>query len=372
MDAWFTDRTSLLSNPSFEEGTKLGDGISSTYVLGWTVATDADEAFSSAIVDGDEGKSARAFSPIDGNYVFNTFGGTPAKGFFCRQTLEALPAGYYELSATFASNDGNTVDLLFGDEKANSGTLTDRTQGRTVSLLTYWPGGDCTVGALSSTWFEADHFVLRQFDYTRDLTLSTSALDAASATYYSTLSLPYNSEVPEDVTLWYATAVNPSTIHLDPLAAGTVLAAATPVVVSVTGEGVYSFRRTSAEADILNPSDNLLLGTPSAPLAVSEKEAGCTYYVLARKSESVVFAKLKDSARVPQYKAYLKVSDEADAQLRFAFGHEADAISAPSAAGGAASVEAVFAPDGRPLVRPQRGLNILRLTDGSSRKLFIK
>lgn len=370
IDEWFTDRTSLLSNPSFEEGTKLGDGTSATYVLGWTVATDAAEAFSSAVVDGDEGAAIRAFTPIDGSYVFNTWGGSPANGYFCRQTLQSLPAGYYELTATFASNDGNTVDLLFGDEKVSSSSLTDRTKGSTVSLLAYWPGGDCTVGAVSSTWFEADNFVLRQYDNLRQLTFSTASLDTASATYFSTLSLPYNSVVPEGVTLWKATAVNPSTIHLESFDAGTVLAAGTPVVVSTKEACVSTFHRTSAEADITNPSDNLLLGTPSAPLAVSEKEAGYTYYVLARKSESVVFSKLKDSARVPQYKAYLKVSADADAQLRFSFG-DADAIETPSAVS-AASVEAVFAPDGRRLAHPQRGLNILRLSDGSSRKLLVK
>lgn len=372
VDSWFADCTDLISNPSFELGTKLGDGAGdATYVLGWTVAEDAEEAFSSAVVDGDEGAAIRAFSPIDGNYVFNTWGGTPADGFFCRQILASLPAGYYELTATFASNDGNTVDLLFGDEKVNSGSLTDRTVGTTVTIRTYWEGGDCTIGALSSTWFEADNFVLRQFDYCHDLTLTTSASDAATQALYSTLSLPYNATVPDGLTLYYATRVNESTIHCEPFSGGTTLSAGTPVVVSATGEGVYRFLRTDGEADITNPEANLLLGTPSAPL--TEKEDGRTYYVLSRRDGNVLFARLAAATSIPQYKAYLKVSGDKEAQLRLGFGDEVDAIHSIGTSGAdALEGAAVYAPDGTRLSQPRRGLNIIRTSDGVTRKVFLK
>jgi len=372
-EAWFADRTDLISNPSFEEGTKLGDGAgSSTYVLGWTVAEDAAEAFSSAIVDGDEGDDIRAFTPIDGQYVFNTWGGTPANGYFCRQTLADLPAGYYELSATFASNESNTVDLLFGDEKANSGSLTDRTVGTTVKILTHWDGGDCTIGALSSTWFEADNFRLRQFDYCHDLKLATANHDASTQAFYSTLSLPYNASVPTGLTLYYATRINETTIHLEPLPDGTTLAAGTPVVVSATGEGMYRFKRTDGEADITNPSDNLLLGTPSAPL--SEKESGCTYYVLSRKDGNALFARLAQTTRVPQYKAYLKVQSAQAAQLRLGFGDEADAIHSVGTSASALldGQVTIYAPDGTRLSHPRRGLNIVKTSDGATRKVLLR
>lgn len=373
VDAWFTDRTDLIANPSFELGTKLGDGAGSkTYVLGWTVAEDAEEAFSSSVVDDDEGDDIRAFTPIDGSYVFNTWGGTPAEGYYCRQTLASLPAGYYELTATFASESGNTVDLLFGDEKANTGSLANRPASTTVTIRTYWAGGDCTIGALSSTWFEADNFRLRAFDYCHDLTLTASSLDGDTQTYYSTLALPYNATVPDGLTLYYATRINEATIHCEPFASGTTLAAGTPVVVSATGEGVYRFLRTDAEADLTNPTDNLLLGTPSAPL--TEKESGSTYYVLSRRDGNVLFARLAEATRIPQYKAYLKATSEEPAQIRLGFGDETDAIRSlsPDSADTPTGTTAVYAPDGTRLSHLRPGLNILRTSDGTTRKILIR
>ncbi|MBM6992799.1 MAG: endonuclease/exonuclease/phosphatase family protein [Prevotella sp.] len=175
------DVTSLLQNPSFEDGIKLGDN----QVEGWTVDQGVSEAFSSGVVDGADGASVRNFSPHDGLYVFNTWGGTPQSGyFFCRQNVDLAP-GCYRLEATVASDGGNRVYLEFGNRIFTSVTLTDRTIGEKVEAMVCWPGGEARIGLMSPTWFEADNFKLYQI---AGLTESLASSKNASLTLIGTVS----------------------------------------------------------------------------------------------------------------------------------------------------------------------------------------
>ena len=155
------DNTSRLKNPSFEEGARLENGN----VQGWTVAPDAEEAFISGLVDNEEGASVRSFTPHDGDYVFNTWGGYPANGFYCRQNL-TIPMGWYMFSGVLATDNGNAVTLRFGDYRESTGPQTDRTRGQCVTIIGYHTGGSITVGAESAGWFEADDFRLSRLTYT--------------------------------------------------------------------------------------------------------------------------------------------------------------------------------------------------------------
>jgi len=149
------DNTYRLKNPSFEEGVRLQTGD----VSGWTVATDATEAFISSVTEDGEGAAIRNFTPHDGNYVFNTWGGTPANGFYCHQTL-ALPAGWYLFTGVVATDANNAVTLRFGDYRESTGPQTDRSRGHYLSIIGYHTGGSIIVGAESNGWFEADDFHL--------------------------------------------------------------------------------------------------------------------------------------------------------------------------------------------------------------------
>ena len=152
------DQTSKLANPSFEQGPRLATGN----VEGWVVNADAWEAFTSGVVDNNEGAAVRDFWPHDGNYVFNTWGGTPAGGFFCRQEV-TLTAGWYRLEGTIATDSEFSVNLRFGDARLSSGPRYDRHEGCRVQLITYHPGGKVIIGAESDNWFEADDFRLYRY-----------------------------------------------------------------------------------------------------------------------------------------------------------------------------------------------------------------
>ena len=150
-----TDYTHKITNPSFEQGQRLATGN----VEGWTVATDVTEAFISGIKDNDEGAAIRYFAPHDGDYVFNTWGGNPANGFFCLQDV-SLTSGWYRLEGVVTTDGNRSVSLRFGDARVSSGPRADRAEGARLSIITYHTGGKITIGAESNDWFETDDFRL--------------------------------------------------------------------------------------------------------------------------------------------------------------------------------------------------------------------
>ena len=169
IEAWIvenhttSDMTRRIINPSFELGKRLTHGS----VQGWTVATDAEEAFISGVLDNDEGASIRDFTPHDGNYVFNTWGGTPANGYFCLQDVSLL-RGIYRLSVRVASDAWNQVTLRCGDVRVTSEPLLDRHVGYLLEAYFYHSSGKTTIGLESNTWFEADDFQLVRYTQIQD------------------------------------------------------------------------------------------------------------------------------------------------------------------------------------------------------------
>lgn len=370
IENWMSDQTSLVSNPSFE----LGDKLSQGNVQGWTVNSDATQTFITAVVDGDEGEAIRKFSPIDGNYVFYTNGGSPSDGYYCKQIIKDLPEGYYTLTATFASDSYNSVNLLF-DDKATVTTpsMFDRTYGRTVTAVAYWQGGDCTISAQSSTWFEVDNFLLKKFDYYYDLNITEKSKDANTSKYYATLCLPYNANVSAGLKLWYAEKINDETVRLKTFPDGTILEAETPVVISADVDGTYRFMRTESQADITNVADNLLYGTPYGKL--TDKDENTTYYVFANKSKGVGFYVLANDTAIPQYKAYLKVANSDAKQYALEFDDNGQTTTIDVSTkdfGNVPTIEAIYSASGARLSGLQRGVNIVKMSNGMTKKIIVK
>ena len=166
----FIDCTALVANPSFEldaDGNTLTthDEYTNNIVPGWSVSTDNEESFISYQDKGGDGWS-RYFNGVDGSYVFNTWGGTPANGYFCRQTISGLTEGFYKLTATACSDAGNTVTLKLGSNTQVTPMSGSRPSSEKLEIpLFYHSGtGDLLIEASSTTWFEIDDFRLSRFD----------------------------------------------------------------------------------------------------------------------------------------------------------------------------------------------------------------
>ena len=123
------------------------------------------ESFISYKDKGGDGWS-RYFEGADGNYVFNTWGGTPANGFYCRQTISGLSEGFYKLTATACSDAGNAVTLKLGSNTQVTTMSGSRPSSERLEIPLYYHSGtgDVLIEASSATWFEIDDFRLSRFD----------------------------------------------------------------------------------------------------------------------------------------------------------------------------------------------------------------
>jgi hypothetical protein len=149
------DYTFLIANPSFENPV-LASGTATNHQLhGWTGASDAGEDFISY-----KTASERNFTGVDGNNLYNTWGGSPANGYFVKQTIN-LPAGNYRLSCIVASDQNNSITLTFGTKEITVKMSNAKTVGqKIVAGLSQAEAGNVEIKLSSNTWFKADDFRL--------------------------------------------------------------------------------------------------------------------------------------------------------------------------------------------------------------------
>ncbi|MCR4613488.1 MAG: hypothetical protein K5778_05755 [Bacteroidaceae bacterium] len=410
IEAWFDDnQTAHIVNPSFEfdsNGNQLTTATTYTnYVVpGWTVPHDVDEAFiSNKNVSGDGW--TRNFNDVDGNYVFNTFGGTPSNGFYVRQTISGLPEGFYKLKAVTASYAGNSITLEIGNSTQTTPITVDRPLSQHLEVPLYYHNGEgsIVIGASSSNWFEIDDFQLYRYDYYYDETIGTSE--------YATTAIRYNTEIPAGVEVYYATKINEASgdtgdkirnfVHLEKYEGKHIAAGEGVILYKGGNDAARQFRFYRTNEDVERIADNHLLGAVDR-IEVADKQAGCTYYVLSKKTitydkrvetvnettgevttstvettEPVIgFYKLANTTAVPAHKAYIRV----DAMNEFAvkgyiFSFDEDVT--PTAVkqietDAEATVTGIYSLNGARQQTLQRGMNIVRMSDGSVKKILVK
>lgn len=411
IEAWFDDnQTAHIVNPSFEfdsNGNQLTTATTYTnYVVpGWTVPHDVDEAFiSNKNVSGDGW--TRNFNDVDGNYVFNTFGGTPSNGFYVRQTISGLPEGFYKLKAVTASYAGNSITLEIGNSTQTTPITVDRPLSQHLEVPLYYHNGegDIVVGASSNTWFEIDNFELYRYDYYYDETIT--------AAEYATTAIRYNTEIPAGVEVYYATAINEAQeatggkirnyIHLEKYD-GTQLKAGEGVILYKGGlASSKQFRFYRTNADVESISGNKLIGNLTY-ISAADKSPGCTYYMLGKQTitydkttatvdettgeisyttaettEPVVgFYKVKDDAGIKAHKAYIRVNSDNEFAVKAYIFSFSDEDLTPTAVrqietAEEATVVGIYSLDGARQNQLQRGINIIRMSDGSVKKILVK
>lgn len=186
------DMTYMISNPSFEDenmsawswNTKASDaGRKSIGEAGTTYYIDNYTAGSANYIElkGDETEE----------YLFNIWnsGGAPEGGFFLKQTIQALPAGTYEVKAFFTANgkeqiSGNHWICLSANENAGVypiECLQTTAQPQSV-IFQVASGEDVVIQANSDNWFKADHFTLTYYGaQSKKEATAIEDIDAAAA-----------------------------------------------------------------------------------------------------------------------------------------------------------------------------------------------
>lgn len=290
------------------------------------------------------------------------------------QTISGLPEGFYKVKANVTSSNKQTVTLQMGAWKQEI-PMTGSTQVA-VELPLYYHSGDgsVTLTATAGGSPSFSNFQLFRYDSYYDETIGTTG--------YASTAIRYNTDVPAGMEVYYVDQINEGTtrnsIHLEKYT-GNMLKAGEGVILYKEGNDKarqFRFYRTNDAADAI--IGNQLKGAVNR-IEPSQKESG-TYYVLSRKSidgePTIGFFKLADQTAVPAHKAYLLVTGSSSVKgYVFSFDEEEEVT--PTAVqqlenDTEATVTGIYSLNGARQSQLQRGMNIVRMSDGSVKKILVK
>ncbi len=195
-----------------------------------------------------------------------------------------------------------------------------------------------------------------------------------TAAKYATICLPYNAWIPEGVEVQVVTGYSEDG-HTAITAAynGEVMPANTGFLLhaNVKTDTEFTFWYTGKKADA--PEANILLGTVER--IAPENRPTQDVYVLANRNHGVGFYRLNDGQGIPANRAYLvgngNTPTDTEAKIAIGWG-DATGVDNVETAGEAATVTAVYGIAGERRARMERGVNIVRMSDGTTRKVIVK
>lgn len=132
----------VIENPSFETGD----------LTGWDVMAGIDTGVRK------NSDATYTMEGCDGNYLFNTWGGS---GLYISQVVKGLPAGTYSLHAVMASEWGAELEVTLGDASTIYRFADEKTEGHDlVEVLFEHKGGDLLIKVANpgDKWFKVDNF----------------------------------------------------------------------------------------------------------------------------------------------------------------------------------------------------------------------
>ena len=192
---------------------------------------------------------------------------------------------------------------------------------------------------------------------------------------YATICLPYNTKVPEGVTVMVVTQYN-SDAHYVKTAefanAGEIMPAysgfllyAPEITADTDYEFVYTSNATSA------PVVNLLYGNVERR---TDTDKLTDVFVLANKSNGVGFYHLQSGQALAANVAYLRIADSEsiDATAKVFIEDSTTGVDAVETETNVAIKAVIYDIQGRQTNTMRRGVNIVRMSDGSVRKVLVK
>lgn len=185
---------------------------------------------------------------------------------------------------------------------------------------------------------------------------------------YGTFIAPFDVTLPEGVSAYSATINNAKTyVDVTELVSdGDVLAANTPVILYNSTESDITKTYCGPKATEDYKQDGVLIGYYKAGAIVNEG-----YYALQIKGEDQKFYLInQNDYHSTANKCYLIVPDGVNpANLRIRIEGEETAVEEIATA---ASAKEYFSVNGAKLSAPQKGINLVKMSDGSIKKVFVK
>lgn len=289
------------------------------------------------------------------------------------QTITGLPEGFYKMKGKVTSSNKQTVTLTLGNW-SQATPMTGSTQVDIELPLYYHSGeGDVNFTATASGTSTFTGFQLLRYDSYYDETIGTTG--------YATTAIRYNTDVPAGIEVYYVDQINDgavrNSIHLAKYT-GTKVKDGEGIILykeGLTAAKQFRFYRTDETTAAI--SGNQLRGAVNRIEAAS-KENG-TYYVLAKKEiegePTIGFFRLADATAVPAHRAYLLVGSASEVKA-YVFSFDGEDIT-PTAVetietDAQATVVGIYSLGGARQSQLQRGVNIVRMSDGSVKKVLVK
>ncbi len=192
------------------------------------------------------------------------------------------------------------------------------------------------------------------------------SLSISSANQYGTLIVPFDVEVPSGVTTYSTSSVDGTTLDLT---TAETIKANTPYIVYAAADADETLSGLGAAYTDASYAGGLLTGVYTATSAPEGS------YVLQNQNDVVAFYVVSsaDPITVPANRAYLTVPDGGSVKA-YHFGNADDSATAISTVNGLLSgeVEGIYSVNGTKQSRLQKGINVVRFTNGKTRKVIVK
>lgn len=191
---------------------------------------------------------------------------------------------------------------------------------------------------------------------------------------WASICLPKNTRIPEGLTVYYATKFNKEgrSVHVEPFE-GTVMPANTGFLVYSDNADTYKFHITNATTTA--PSENIFYGTTTG--LDGDFSQNHDVYMLANKSAGVGFYHVQKGVKIAARKAYLLdttgTTIPSDAKVKISTtDDEPTAIKGMTATDLSADIIAIYDASGAQLQQMKRGLNLVRMSNGTVKKVVVK
>lgn len=198
-----------------------------------------------------------------------------------------------------------------------------------------------------------------------------SGATATAATYtrsmsnkYGTVCLPY-AVASTDAVKYYtieSLAANELTLKAE-----ATLSAGTPAIVEMVSGSSITATGSGALAEAGAPTDNLkLIGTYEAKTILASDYAGKGIYAISNNQ----FVQATNSINLPAFRAFFTAAS-AESNIRLVFDDDATAIDALSGEGDV-TIEGIYSLDGAEMPSLQKGINVVKFSNGEVKKVIVK
>ncbi len=371
-----TEMTWVIRNHSFQTGDWNG----------WTVVTGWD----THVLHQSHNNHANG---AEGLYIFNTWNDQvdPLDTKAITQTIEGLPNGKYRLTVAVTSYEGKTV-YAFANGEAGGVTATATDEMVEASVEFNVTDGTATIGAVgekegvfnqeAGCFYKADNFRLTFLNNEVTLNEADTEIPYQDGDWYTSVALnrnikagnwstfvvPFDMEKPEGWEVKYLSAAtqNKDVISMT-FSDASSIEAGTPYMVRTSedwnGTTVENVTLTSA----LNEVDGSGIVTFKGNY-ISGNVPTDAFFISSNK----FYQAINENNTLKAFRGYFEATGAAGVNvLNFTFDDEVTGIDT-TVAEPTAEVIAIYSLDGRRIESLQRGVNIVKLSNGKTKKLIVK